>query len=144
LLPSRSGRRANESDTNPGNDLATLTAIIGQAVPNPPHVLSLRSIQVKRKGLTAIIVSFEQPMDPARVSIRGSYHLVSVGKGKKPRLTAVALASASYDAASRSVRLVLKKPFKTGALRLTIKHSTALAANGTGLAGGDYVATVPR
>jgi hypothetical protein len=49
---------------------------------------------------------------------------------------------ASYDAASRSVRLDLRKPFKKGTLRPTIDHAAALAANGKGLA-GDYVATVP-
>ena len=82
-------------------------------------------------------------MDAGHVSRVGTYHLASVGKGKKPRLKAVGLASASYDAASRSVRLTLKKPFQTGTLRLTIDHSAAVSANGMGLA-GDYVATVPR
>jgi uncharacterized repeat protein (TIGR01451 family) len=136
---------ANESDTNPGDDSATLTTIIGQgAASGPPHVLNLRSIRTPRKGLTAISVGFDEPMDSGHVSNVGIYHLVSVSKGKKPRLKVVGLASASYDTATHSVRLALKKPFKTGTLRLTIDHSTAVAANGMGLAGGDYVATVPR
>ncbi len=142
---------ANESDTNPGDDTATLTTTISssrssgsKASPNPPHVSSLRSIHVKRKGLTAVNVSFDEPMDPASVSNLGIYHLVSVGKGKKPRLTIVRLASATYDAGSHTVRLALKKPFKPGTLRLTIDHTAPVAANGKGLAGGDYVATVPK
>jgi hypothetical protein len=82
-------------------------------------------------------------MDPVYVSRVGISHVVSVGKGKKPRSKVVSLASASCDPASRSVRLALKQPFKRGTLRLTIDHSAALAANGMGLAVGDYVATVP-
>jgi hypothetical protein len=140
---------ANESDTNPGNDTAdlavTLTGTIGQgASGTSPQVLGLIPIRVKRKGLTAVVVRFDEPMDPGRISQVGIYHVMSVGRGKKPRLKAVGLASASYDSASRTVRLALKKPFKTGTLRLTIDHSAALAANGMGLAGGDYVATVPK
>jgi hypothetical protein len=96
----------------------------------PPHVSGLLPVRLKRKGLAAVVVNFD-------------YHLVSVGKGKKLRLKVVGPTSASYDTASRSVRPALKKPFKTGTLRLTIDHAAALAANGMGLAGGDYVATVP-
>jgi hypothetical protein len=59
-------------------------------------------------------------------------------------LKAVRLASTTYDAAMRSVMLTLRKPVKTGALRLTIDHAGALAADGTGLSGGDYVAKVPK
>ena len=140
---------ANESDTNPGNDAAALTVTIGTGPSGtppgtPPHVSGLIPIRIKRKGLTAVVVTFDQPMDPGHVSSVGIYHLVSVGKGKKPRLESINIASASYDAASRSVRLVLRKPFKTGALHLTIDHSAALSAGGIGLAGGDYDATVPR
>jgi uncharacterized repeat protein (TIGR01451 family) len=140
---------ANESDTSPGNDTAalaiTMTGTIGPGPSgNPPHVSGLIPIRVKRKGLTAIVVRFDEPMDPGHVSRVGIYHLVSVGRGKKPRSKAVGLASASYHAASRSVRLALKRPFKTGTLRLTIDHSATVATNEMGLAGGDYVATVSK
>jgi uncharacterized repeat protein (TIGR01451 family) len=145
-ITSRLAIHANESDTDPGNDLATLSAIITPATApsNPPHVLRLQAIRSKRKGLTAIVVAFDQPMASGRVSSVGIYHLVSVGKGKRPRLKAVGLASASYDAPSRSVRLTLRKPFKTGTLRLTIDHAGAVAPDGMGLGGGDFIATVPR
>ena len=71
------------------------------------------------------------------------YHLVIVPKGKHARPKAVGLKAANYEAASRSVRLSLKKPVKTGTLRLTIDHVGTLAASGIGLS-GDYIAVVPR
>src|SRR5262249_16431060 len=110
----------------------------------PPQVLTLHSIRAKRKGLTAVVVGFDQPMDPARIQDAGIYRLVIVPKGKKARVKPVRLASANYDAATNSVRLTLRKPVKTGVLRLTIDHSGAVAANGTPLFGGDYVARLPK
>jgi hypothetical protein len=56
----------------------------------------------------------------------------------------VRLSSASYDATSRSVRLSLRRPVKTGNLRLTIDHAGVIAADGIGMSGGDYVAIVPK
>jgi uncharacterized repeat protein (TIGR01451 family) len=141
---------ANESDTNRTNDADTLSVTIGQGSSsnsrqsNSPHILSLRPIRVKRKGLTAIVIGFDGPMNPGRLQNLGIYHLVTQAKGKHSRSKAVALISASYDAASRSVRLSLKKPVKTGKLRLTIDHSGVIAANGLGLSGGDYTAIVPN
>jgi uncharacterized repeat protein (TIGR01451 family) len=149
-ITSKLAVHANESDTNPGDDFATVSTIISKAssnssqVSNPPHVLSLHSIRVKRKGLTAVVVNFDQPMDPGHVSNMGIYHLIIVGTGKKSHAKVVGLSRASYDTASRSVRLSLKKPVKTGTLRLTIDHAGILAASGIGLAGGDYVASVPK
>jgi hypothetical protein len=83
-------------------------------------------------------------MIPGRLLDLGNYHLVTVGKGKKSHSKVVGLFSAGYDAASHSVRLSLKKPVKTGKLRLTIDHSGVIAANGIGLSGGDYVAIIPK
>jgi uncharacterized repeat protein (TIGR01451 family) len=146
---SRFAVHANESDTNPANDAGTLSVTIGKGLStNPltssPHVLSLSSIRVKRKGLVAIVINFDQPMNPGRLQDLGIYHVVTVSPGKRARQKVVRLTSASYDAASASVRLSLKKPVNTGTLRLTIDHSGVLAANGIGLSGGDYVATVPK
>ncbi len=91
----------------------------------------------------AIVINFDQPMNPGPLQKVGIYLLVTVGSGKKFRPKAVALATAKYDVASRSVRLSLKKPVTTGTLRLTVNHSGVIAADGTGLAGGDYVTIVP-
>ena len=144
-ITSRLSVHANESDTNPGNDTATLIASISKGpASSPPHVLSVRSSRAKRKGLTAVVVGFDQPMDPGHLTKIGIYHLVILGKGKKAHPKVVGLSSAMYDATSRTVRLSLKKPVKTRTLRLTIDHSGIVAASGIGLAGGDYVATVPR
>src|SRR5262249_14318215 len=142
---SRFTAHAYESDTNRTNDVDTLSVTIGQGTSsNSPHVLSLRPIRVKRRGLTAIIIGFDRPMNPGRLQSLGLYHLVTVGKGKKSHPTVVGLSSASYDAASRSVRLSLRRPVKTDNLRLAIDHSGVIAANGIGLSGGDYVAIVPK
>ncbi len=140
---------ANESDANMANDTATQSVTIGKGPStspstNAPHVLSLSSIRVKRKGLVAIVINFDQPMNPGRLQDLGIYHVVTVNPGKRARPKVVCLTSASYDAASASVKLSLKRPVNTGKLRLTIDHSGVLGANGIGLSGGDYIAIVSK
>ncbi len=81
---------ANESDTNPANDTDMLSVTIGPATHSNSHstsplVLGLRSVRVKRRGLTAIVVNFDQPMNPGSLGNIGIYHLVAVSKGKKSR-----------------------------------------------------------
>src|SRR5262249_53745939 len=109
-----------------------------------PQVLALRSIRARRKGLTAVVVRFDRPMDSARVQDTGLYHLVMVPRGEKARVKAGRLASAPHDASNPSLMLAPSKPVKTGMLRLTIDRSGAVAADGIGLSGGDYVARVPK
>jgi hypothetical protein len=145
LINSRFAGHANESDPNAANDAAEFSAHLYPALPSrSPQVLSLRPIRVKRKGLTAIVINFDQPMNPGALQKVGIYHLVTVGSGKRFRPKVVGLATAKYDVASRSVRLSLKKPVTAGTLRLTINHSGVIAASGIGLSGGDYVAIVPK
>ena len=72
--------QANESDTNSSNDAATLSVMFGQGLRRTRRSRTAARPEPapdsrQAKGLTAIVVDFDQPMNPARLQNLGIYHL---------------------------------------------------------------------
>jgi hypothetical protein len=96
---------------------------------------------------TTLIIGFNQPLDPSRADNPAAYTIVGPG-GQR-----IAVGSAVYDAASRTVkldpvaRLNLHKTYfltvsGTGALGLTGADGLLLDGAGSGRPGSDYTTTI--
>jgi hypothetical protein len=74
-----------------------------------------------RKGVTAVSVAFNQPLDPASADNPGLYRVLrGVKKRKKTVYTkALKIRSISYVSSSDSVTIDLAKPLK-GAVEMTV------------------------
>jgi hypothetical protein len=107
-----------------------------------PDFTSLPQTTRSKKGITAIVVSFDEAMNAASAGNAASY---SVASGDKKRHKVVynkpvKIRSVTYDATAGTATLMLAKPIKTSTLQVTV-HSGIMAANGTST-GSDYTSVV--
>jgi len=107
---------------------------LGQAI--PLGVLSSPIATHSKKGITSIVLQFDEPMNPASASTAAFY---SVGGGVKKHhmpiySKAVKIRSVTYDATAGTATLRLAKPFEAKMLQVTI-HGGILATNGTSTQG---------
>jgi streptogramin lyase len=96
-----------------------------------PDFTSLPQTTRSKKGITAIVVSFDEAMNAASA---GNAALYSVASGVKQRHKfvynkAVKIHSVTYDASAGTATLLLAKPIKTKSLQVTV-HSGVMAADG--------------
>jgi streptogramin lyase len=96
-----------------------------------PDFTSLPQTTRSKKGITAIVVSFDEAMNAASA---GNAALYSVVSGVKQRHKfvynkAVKIRSVTYDASAGTATLLLAKPIKTSSLQVTVR-SGVTAANG--------------
>jgi streptogramin lyase len=107
-----------------------------------PDFTSLPQATRSKKGITAIVVSFDEAMNAASA---GNAALYSVASGVKKRHKVVyskpvKMHSVTYNATAGTATLALAKPFKTNSLQVTVR-SGVMAANGTST-GSDYTSVV--
>jgi virginiamycin B lyase len=95
-----------------------------------------------KKGITAIVVSFDEAMNAASAGNAALYSVASgVKKGHKFVYTKpVKIHSVTYNAAAGTATLALAKPIKTSTLQVTVR-SGVVAANGTSTS-SDYTSVV--
>ena len=105
------------------------TTISVMALPAPPYVTGIVSVSQTKKGLTAITVGFDEPMDSESVGNRALYSVFgAVKKHKKTVYTkGVGIKDITFDGNTR-VTINFAKPYK-GAVKLTVLGGT-LAADG--------------
>ena len=102
---------------------------------------------------TALVLTFDRPLDPARAELTSNYRLVALFHGGRLRVP-VAIASAVYDPVQNTVTLTPKphgRPFLplhreyeltvvgTGGSGITAADGTPLAGRGNGVPGTDAV-----
>jgi hypothetical protein len=116
----------------------------------PPSVQEVRLLtelrgRRPREVVLGVVVQFSEPMDAVRASNVAAYRLRH--QSLLPR--AIAIESATYDAASRSVTLRLAQPRRLGLIRLTVRAAllTDLAGhrldgNGDSREGDNFVHTL--
>jgi hypothetical protein len=112
----------------------------------------LQLIAAPRRTLAAVALTFSKPLDVPQATNAANYRLTRAGQDKLLGTAddkTIELASASYDATSRTVQLAIassKRPLKlTQAFQITI-HGTSLTdeagnpwdGDGDGSPGGDY------
>jgi hypothetical protein len=107
-----------------------------------PDFTSLPQTTRSKKGITAIVVSFDEAMNAASA---GNAALYSVASGVKKRhgivySKAVKIRSVTYDASAGAAMLLLAKPIKTSSLQVTV-HAGVMAANATST-GSNYTSVV--
>jgi hypothetical protein len=106
-----------------------------------PTIMGVVSVERSRKGITSIVLGFNEAMDPASAGNRGFYGLAS-GVKKKHKLAftkAVKISTVSYDNNAHTVTLKLAKPAK-GTMQVGV-HAGILATNGLA-SRGDFTAVV--
>jgi hypothetical protein len=95
-----------------------------------PQATAIVSAKHSKKGLTSIIVAFNEALDPGSAD---NVNLYSIQGGVRKRKTTVyskpvTIRNVSYDGKDHTVAINLDKPYK-GTVRVTV-HSGILAASG--------------
>lgn len=111
---------AAQADSQPTNNLTTIatSAIADPVLP----IITAQNLVVDRKGIQAIVLTFNKPLEPVLSTALANYS-VTLHNGRGP---AVSLASATYDEATRSVRLTPQKPMRFGPFyKLTVNGEGA-------------------
>jgi hypothetical protein len=110
----------------------------------PTPLVTVLGVQVegervsRRKTVKVLVVDYSGALEPGPAQSPGNYHLVTAGKGKKLGARAektVAIAAATYNAATQSVTLTPAAKLPGGPLQLTIIASSVLDAAGQPLEG---------
>jgi len=117
--------KADQSDPDPDDDSATVTTTV-VANPNPPFVTD-QSLVVKNDSITAVVLSFNQPLDATQAVNPINY---SLRTGDQPGLfnVTIPLNTPAYDPVNSIVTLTPTQPLQLGQVyELTI--------NGEGSAG---------
>jgi subtilisin family serine protease len=139
-------------DESPAADLARLNNFLQTITFVPRDVLIGR---VTKTMISQIVVHYNLPMDPLAVSKAANYRLAAPGfdgvLGTRDD-SLLAIASAQYDATSRTLTLTPQSPLSQNQLyRLALKSAGLLDRNwrqldgdGDGTAGGDYVVDFAR
>lgn len=126
-----------QPSTNPGAANAPNSATASAAASNlpspPPYVVGVQTLRKRGRGLTAIVVTFSEPMDPVRVSSLGGYRLTTRSRGRHPYPVPVGISNASYNPQNNSVTLTLIRPLSKGPLYLTIAGGSVAGQNGAAL-----------
>ena len=117
------------TDQSGNANSATFTVTVLAPTPTPPQVIGIASVQ-SRKGLTAFIVVFNEPLDSGSASNPGLYHVFT--PVKKRGITfftrAVAIKSIHPRSGGATVTIKLARPVK-GKVEVTIQGAI-MAANG--------------
>jgi hypothetical protein len=113
----------------------------------PPRLVEVRIVTDARgKKITALLLSFSEPLDAAKARDVSNYTLTRVGTTPLP----VTLAAAELEADPRIVRLRPPVAIKSGSFqivvsdKLTDRSNLALDGNGDGKAGGKHTALFGR
>ncbi len=144
---------ATEADPASGDNTSTLTVTALDVT--APAVVKVLASSTKGKG-TPIVLTFSEDLDPTRAAILANYRLVTAGRDKKFGTKddkVVALRSATYNAATRSVTLLPRKKLSLGVkYRITVDGTSAhgivdlagtlLDGDRDGRASGNYVQIV--
>jgi hypothetical protein len=80
--------------------------------------------------LTAVVVTFSEPMDTLHASNLGAYSLTTWSRGRRPHPVPVGISGASYDPQTNAVTLNLLRPLARGSLNLAIGGGTLVGQNG--------------
>lgn len=148
--------RGDQADFVSGNNSVTIAS---QAIEDAtlPVILSQRLIVVGR-GITAVVLTFSEALDPVQAETLNNYNIrssgangQSAGSGRR----AIALTSANYDPRRRTVTLTLARPLAVGrfyqltangegASGLTDAGGTLLDGDRNGLPDGIYQAQIGR
>jgi uncharacterized protein YkwD len=118
----------------------------------PPQLVSVRR-GGSRAGLTSLVLTFSEPLDPAAASGLAGYQIRRAGRDRRfgTRDDAkLALKRAVYNPAARSITLLLSRPFRGAEkLQLALAARRVVGAGGMsldgdrdGLPGGDCVVRV--
>ena len=99
-------------------------------------MVGVHTVKVRRRGLTAVVVSFSGPMDPVLAANLGAYQLTTLSRGRHPSAVPLGITTASYNAATYAVTLSLIRPLKRGPLSLSILGGAITGQNGLALATG--------
>lgn len=103
------------------------------APPTPPYVVGVQAVHTRRRGLTAVVVTFSEAMDPAKVLDLGAYQLTTMSRGRRSHPLPVGIAVATYNPMTDAVTLSLSRPFRRGRLTLTVAGGAVAAQNGAPL-----------
>ncbi|HMB07233.1 MAG TPA: hypothetical protein VKP69_26330, partial [Isosphaeraceae bacterium] len=126
-----------QPSTNPGAanapNSATASAAANNPPPAPPYVVGVQTLRKRGRGLTAIVVTFSEAMDPVRVSSLGDYRLTTRSRGRHPHPVPVGISNASYNPQNNSVTLTLIRPLSKGPLYLAIAGGSVAGQNGAAL-----------
>jgi virginiamycin B lyase len=107
---------------------ASVSERIYRIDPTPPSVTGALAVAHSRKGITAILVSFDEALDPRSVREAGFYGL-AVGVASGPMIVfnrGVKIARVSYDRAAHAVRLKLAAAQK-GPVQVTVRAGLVAA-----------------
>jgi virginiamycin B lyase len=107
-----------------------------------PDFTSFPQATRSRKGITAIVVSFNEAMNAASAGNAAQYTVASDVK-KRHKLVyskPVKIGSVTYNATAGTATVTLAKPIKTNSLQVTV-HSGVMATNGTST-GSDFTSVV--
>jgi hypothetical protein len=110
-------------------------------MPTPPAVTGIVAVTHPRRKITAIVLGFNEALDPASAGNGGLYNLAA-GVTKKHRLLftkGVKIGAISYDGMKDTVTLRLARPTK-GPIQVTA-HGGIKGANGASSA-GDFTTVV--
>jgi hypothetical protein len=117
----------------------------GPTIHQPVRVLHAR----KTGKVTALVLTFSEPLDPGRAQTLTNYLLQVPRKGRKGKLRPLALVSALYDSTKLTVTLIPARPIAKGQRAVLTVRGTApdgvadrcgnlLDGNGDGLPGGTF------
>ena len=104
-----------------GSKSSAVNVVIAKNLPGPTVAL------LERYGYhaqaTTLVLTFNEPLDPARAQNLGNYRIVPLGRWRRHHGRPIAVRAAVYDAASQTVTL-------WPATRLNIHRSYQLTVNG--------------
>ena len=83
--------------------------------------------------MTAVVVTFSEPLNPVLASNLADYQLSTLVRGRRPHLVPIGISSASYNGQTNAVTLTLIRPLARGGLNLTIAAGSVVAQNGAAL-----------
>jgi uncharacterized repeat protein (TIGR01451 family) len=147
---------ANEPQVVPNSNASS--QVVGVLPPlattpaaTPPHVLSLA-----RRGGSRLALGFDQALNASTAQDLNNYRLVAAGRDRRfgtPDDVVIRLASAAYDASSKTVTLAPGRPINprmplllgvNGLTPTGVSSTTGvlLDGNNDGIPGGNYLATV--
>jgi hypothetical protein len=117
----------------------------------PPTVVALQRFDVPGQE-TRLVLTFSDALDPTAAQDLGNYAVDSlrhVGRSGHRAGRTIRLASAAYDASSRTVTLAVHGRLKPGrTYQITVRGGvtalTGLPLLGSAGAGSDFVKVVPR
>jgi uncharacterized delta-60 repeat protein len=123
---------ASVTVSNPGtmtSNAETFT-VVAAIVPALPRVMQIAPGVQTKKGLTSIIVFFDQPMNPGSAMSRSNYTVFGAVKKRKRTVYTkpIAIRSVSYNVSKFTVTITLSKPYK-GVVQATAE-SGIMANNG--------------